>query len=1236
MKTPTTSRRLLGVYRIRQSLIFQPLAAFLAVLLAPWLSWFQGMAGVPLGGSARAFQASAQIIISGCGPSVPNSIIQNACPLDQTGNPITTYVTDLRQLESDAVNAYLGLHSIPATDAHLIYDAGREDLRYEVRGVMMNLLKAAILKSAPDRTTHEQNLYKWLQTLVQQNEINEYTQALSNFNSFKTDPCHYSLDPDLASQYNLSFDNTPWCFPLLTRGFQPPIPDADYFIAYGLKQSYGKPASTYPYFAGLLAGTSIGENTALNDVAITATAVEIASLVPQFQILIATVYIAIVVDYVGIPPLALTSLFPVVNAVQAGSIYSGPVGIILTCILAGVVASIELASDQQQLDTLNNLSNTLAQETKTAPDLSGFINDSVGLTKVRMTLVGQTLPDVPSSAALPAHRSGTDLQFLISPASGGSAVKSDTLAYQDPLGAHWSAKTYGGWFVQTCNGATGTCAQTDSLIADINYVDWSGTSWTASRQGNTFVSTKASPASTDVRCFADEITGVTPAPASGNFSACSSYASKSIPLKDANGNLVSVSIEAPLAPPLFTSPTTNLFFTPGLSSTQTITASGNPAPNICSSSSNLPAGFSPNGGVCGSGSFQLAFNGDPSAPAQTYLLTLQSSNGVGTSATQTYNVYVSPQLAIASSPNFLPTIGLPSGFLVTTTGVPPPKLSIDHLPPELTFTDKGNGTATITGTLGLEWPLNDPANSCHLLDTPCTITATNLTGSVSQTFAILPNPNIPPATLVGAPSATFIAGAPNTVQLTATGAINPISWQLITQATVCSGNPCNINVPWLSMVGATSLGTGVSKLDTGGGTAVLSGTPPAGTSGTYPVILFVFGWGADGPTPITFTVKVVNPPDFLSPNKANFTVGTPGSFQIQTNEGSVTSNYVLPPGVSFSPGVSANISGMPAVGTGGVYNPIFTDDAGSNGTAQQQFTLTVYEGPQITSVNSATFFTGMPGYFAVTTTGFPNLSSGPLPPNPLPPTSPAQGEGMFFTVTGLPSDLRFSNLNAQSFATGTLVIQGTPSAADAGLHQVQITAQNGVGQMARQTLNLDIVTITGPAPASGSTCNGNYNGTFNGNLTVSAGQNCSFVNGARITGNVAVNGGNFAMAGGTINGNLQVGGAAAFSIGPLTTINKNLSVQNVGSGSVASQICGAQIQGNLQVSYNAIPMQIGSAAQGSCQGNYVGGNAAIQFNTALVTFYDNTVAGSLSCLSNTSINGSGNSTQKESGQCSAF
>jgi len=134
---------------------------------------------------------------------------------------------------------------------------------------------------------------------------------------------------------------------------------------------------------------------------------------------------------------------------------------------------------------------------------------------------------------------------------------------------------------------------------------------------------------------------------------------------------------------------------------------------------------------------------------------------------------------------------------------------------------------------------------------------------------------------------------------------------------------------------------------------------------------------------------------------------------------------------------------------------------------------------------------------------------------------------------------------------------------------------------------------------------------------------------------VAVNGGHVALSNSTVTGNMAVQGGSGFSFGPGTKIAGNLSIQNVASGSAASQICQATVSGNLNISGNAIPIQIGNP-QNSCFGSSFGKNVDITGNTASVTVYDNTVGKNLSCSGNTSITGGGNSAQQKGGQCAGF
>jgi YVTN family beta-propeller protein len=173
------------------------------------------------------------------------------------------------------------------------------------------------------------------------------------------------------------------------------------------------------------------------------------------------------------------------------------------------------------------------------------------------------------------------------------------------------------------------------------------------------------------------------------------------------------------------------------------------------------------------------------------------------------------------------------------------------------------------------------------------------------------------------------------------------------------------------------------------------------------------------------------------------------------------------------------------------------------------------------------------------------------------------------------------------------------------------------------------------APPSGTTCNGTYNGTFKGNIIVSAGQNCRFVAGD-ITGNVLVTGGNFAFANGLIGGNVAIGGASTFSLGPGATINGSVAIGLVAPGTTTNQICGSKVLHDVAVAGNASPFQLGAASSTACAGNSIGGSATVDFSTAPAAVYNNSIGGTLSCLFDASITGGGNTAQRKLGQCAAF
>jgi hypothetical protein len=166
------------------------------------------------------------------------------------------------------------------------------------------------------------------------------------------------------------------------------------------------------------------------------------------------------------------------------------------------------------------------------------------------------------------------------------------------------------------------------------------------------------------------------------------------------------------------------------------------------------------------------------------------------------------------------------------------------------------------------------------------------------------------------------------------------------------------------------------------------------------------------------------------------------------------------------------------------------------------------------------------------------------------------------------------------------------------------------------------------ALSSGTTCNGNFDGTFSGNVTISAGQNCTFTPSCEITGNVTIDGGSFNLPctvdgnvtenggslilepGAQVKGNVQISQASTVTLAH-ALIGGNLQIQNLAGGLAQGTVCGVQVNGNLQVQNNASSMEIGGTTQQNCIGNTVGGNLQVQNNTAAVSIDYNTIAGAL-------------------------
>ena len=427
-------------------------------------------------------------------------------------------------------------------------------------------------------------------------------------------------------------------------------------------------------------------------------------------------------------------------------------------------------------------------------------------------------------------------------------------------------------------------------------------------------------------------------------------------------------------------------FTEGTAGTFTVRAVGTPTPSLAATGP-LPAGvtFTDNG----NGTATLA--GTPSVNG-TFVLTVTASNGVSPNATQTFTLTVDGAPTITSGAATTFTEGTAGSFTVQGTGTPTPSLSESGgLPAGVTFTDNGNGTASLSGTPTAQGIYN------------LTVDATNGIGADALQSFIL-TVDGPPGITSGA-ATTFIEGTAGSFTVQGTGTPTP------------------------SLTESGALPAGVTFTDNGDGTGTLGGT--ATVNGTYHFTLSASN-GIGSNATQSFTLTVDGAPTITSAGAKTFLQGSVGTFTVRatgTPTPSLAEAGALPTGVTFTDNgnATATLAGTPT--TEGVYHLTITAANGVGSNAIQAFVLTVNAPPVITSTDAATFSNGAAGSFTVTSTGTPTPSlgeSGTLP------------SGVSFTDNG----------------NGTATLSGTTT--EQGVYPVTLTAANGIGSDATQSFTLTV------------------------------------------------------------------------------------------------------------------------------------------------------------------------------------
>ena len=235
----------------------------------------------------------------------------------------------------------------------------------------------------------------------------------------------------------------------------------------------------------------------------------------------------------------------------------------------------------------------------------------------------------------------------------------------------------------------------------------------------------------------------------------------------------------------------------------------------------------------------------------------------------------SAALRFTSAPATTFAVGSAGTFIVTTSGSATAALTFTGaLPSGVTFVDRGDGTGALSGT-----PAVGTAGRYDL-----TFTASDgVDGPAVQSFTLTVSGA---SVLTSASAATFTTGSAGTFTVTASGTPPP------------------------ALTAAGALPAGVTFVDHGNGTATLSGTPRAGTAGTY-ALTFTAANGIDAAAVQSFTLTVRAPIVV-----AHLAMGSgPGSSPAARVLSDTADRTVLPYTPAFLGGVSVALGDVNGDGT---------------------------------------------------------------------------------------------------------------------------------------------------------------------------------------------------------------------------------------------------------------------------------------------------------------------------------
>ena len=237
-------------------------------------------------------------------------------------------------------------------------------------------------------------------------------------------------------------------------------------------------------------------------------------------------------------------------------------------------------------------------------------------------------------------------------------------------------------------------------------------------------------------------------------------------------------------------------------------------------------------------------------------------------------------------------------------------------------------------------------------------------------------------------------------------------------------------LPAAAITETGALPAGVTMSSSG----VFSGTPAAGTVGTYPITVSASN-GVSPDSTVSLTIDVDIAPVITSPATATFQTGVQGSFTVQaTGSPAPTVSAVdYPSWLTFAAGSSSGVlSGTPPAGSGGLFQVYISAQNGSGFTASQTLTIRVNQPPAVAVASRLTFRAGRHVRYRITSSGFPA------------PVLSEHGR--------IPRGLSF-----RAGSDGTALIVGKPARGDKGKrYAITITASNHIGHAATKKVTIRI------------------------------------------------------------------------------------------------------------------------------------------------------------------------------------